>query len=123
MTEGARDAEGKGPRAAEMPAAPVLGVAEAAGANVTVLFFAGAREATGTPRATFRAPSVALLIEQLRSAYGPELEALLPTCAVWVNGSAAAPDTMFHDGDEVAVLPPVSGGCGNPRPTWPLDEK
>jgi molybdopterin converting factor small subunit len=107
----------------EVPAAPVLGLDGAAGAEVTVLFFAGAREATGTRRAAFRAPSVALLIEQLRSAYGPELEALLPTCAIWVNGSAAAPDATFHDGDEVAVLPPVSGGCGNPRETWPPDER
>jgi molybdopterin converting factor small subunit len=85
----------------------------AAGADVTVLFFAGARDAAGTPRASFRSRTVSELIEQLRSAYGPELEAVLPTCAVWVNGSPAAPGTMLDQGDEVAVLPPVSGGCGH----------
>ena len=85
-------------------------VNEAAGTKVTVLFFAGAREAAGTRRAEFSSLTVAGLIEQLRSAYGRELEALLPACAVWVNGSPAAPATELREGDEVAVLPPVSGG-------------
>ena len=30
---------------------------------------------------------------------------------VWVNGDEAAPDTPVGDDDEVAVIPPVSGGC------------
>ena len=80
---------------------------------VTVLFFAGAREATGVARSTFScAPGavVAELAEQLRSTYGPQLEAVMPTCAIWVNGSPAAPGTVLRPGDEVALLPPVSGG-------------
>jgi molybdopterin converting factor small subunit len=30
---------------------------------------------------------------------------------VWVNGDEAEPDTPVGDDDEVAVIPPVSGGC------------
>ena len=48
--------------------------------------------------------------------YGTEFAAVLARSRVWVNGDEAAdgPSTELHDGDEVAVLPPVSGGCGIP---------
>ena len=42
--------------------------------------------------------------------YGAAFAALLPTCRVWVNGDQATPDERVNDTDEVAVLPPVSGG-------------
>ena len=37
---------------------------------------------------------------------------MLDTARVWVNGDEplAGDATTLHDGDEVAVLPPVSGG-------------
>ena len=40
----------------------------------------------------------------------PAFAALLPTCGVWVNGDFADRADRVHDTDEVAVLPPVSGG-------------
>ena len=43
--------------------------------------------------------------------YGPDFEAVLSTCRVWVNGEAAALDDAVTASDEVAVLPPVSGGA------------
>jgi molybdopterin converting factor small subunit len=43
--------------------------------------------------------------------YGAEFGAVLPTCRVWVNGETADSDTAIGDSDEVAVLPPVSGGA------------
>jgi molybdopterin converting factor small subunit len=81
---------------------------------VTVLLFAGAREAAGTGRARARADgrTVTELLDELVSAYGTELEAVLATCAIWVNGSPATGSTRLVHRDEVAVLPPVSGGCG-----------
>jgi sulfur-carrier protein len=84
------------------------------GQRVTVLFFAGARVAAGT--ACVQAPadgqSVAELLAELVSTYGDGFEAVLATSAVWVNGSPASGTTLLVEGDEVAVLPPVSGGCG-----------
>ena len=46
--------------------------------------------------------------------YGTEFAAVLTRSRVWINGDDA-PDgaaTELHEGDEIAVLPPVSGGCG-----------
>ena len=43
----------------------------------------------------------------------PELERLLPRCALAVNGNYIAAERKerpLADGDEVAVLPPMSGG-------------
>jgi molybdopterin converting factor subunit 1 len=84
-----------------------------AGPLVTVLFFAGAREAAGT-RST-KAPAdgrtLAELLDELCSTHGDELRRVLATCAVWVNGSPVPPTTVLNGGDEVAVLPPVSGGA------------
>ena len=42
--------------------------------------------------------------------YGPDFGALLPTCCIWVNGETADLSTAVGASDEVAVLPPVSGG-------------
>jgi molybdopterin synthase catalytic subunit len=42
--------------------------------------------------------------------YGAEFASLLPSCRVWVNGESADFDQTVDDDDEVAILPPVSGG-------------
>jgi molybdopterin converting factor small subunit len=42
--------------------------------------------------------------------YGAAFEQVLASCKVWVNGDEAGRATPVGDGDEVAVLPPVSGG-------------
>jgi molybdopterin converting factor small subunit len=84
------------------------------GEPVTVLFFASAREAAGTPSAPFGCAGRALaqLRGELVAAYGPDLERVLRTCAIWVNGEPVPPSYVLCAGDEVAVLPPVSGGFG-----------
>jgi molybdopterin converting factor small subunit len=53
------------------------------------------------------------LLDQACAAYGAEFEAVLRRSKVWVNGveAPAGRDTPVHPGDEVAVLPPVSGGA------------
>lgn len=72
--------------------------------------FAAAREAAGTNRDEVPGATVAEVLDAARARYGAGFVALLPTCRVWVNGEQADPSTPVGDGDEVAVLPPVSGG-------------
>lgn len=58
------------------------------------------------------AGTVGELLERAVERYGEPFAAVLPRCRVWVNGDEPAdgPATALADGDEVAVLPPVSGG-------------
>jgi molybdopterin converting factor small subunit len=83
--------------------------------TVTLLLFAAAREAAGRGTDHYdvvATPSVGALLDAAGSAYGPVFEAVLATARVWVNGDepSAGRATQLADGDEVAVLPPVSGG-------------
>ncbi len=52
------------------------------------------------------------LLALARARYGAEFTAVLERARVWVNGDEplAGDDTELHPDDEVAVLPPVSGG-------------
>jgi molybdopterin synthase sulfur carrier subunit len=54
-----------------------------------------------------------VLLDSLRADHGPAFAAVLATSRVWVNGEDPADGdaTMLVSGDEVAVLPPVSGGA------------
>jgi molybdopterin converting factor small subunit len=72
--------------------------------------FAAAREAAGTGRDSIDGTTVAEVLDGAVARYGPGFAALLPTCQVWRNGDVAAPTDPVTDADEVAVLPPVSGG-------------
>jgi molybdopterin synthase sulfur carrier subunit len=46
-----------------------------------------------------------------RDRYGEGFAALLPNCRIWLNGEPAHGDDRVAADDEVAVLPPVSGGA------------
>ena len=85
-------------------------------ADVRLRLFAAAREATGRTADEFATGPDRTLGELLQAAtarYGPEFEAVLRTSRVWVNGDepGAGTETVLDEGDEVAVLPPVSGGA------------
>jgi molybdopterin converting factor small subunit len=45
-----------------------------------------------------------------RARYGPAFAAVLDTSRVWLNGNPTDGDARVATNDEVAVLPPVSGG-------------
>ena len=77
---------------------------------VTLRLFASIREAAGTGSALYRAATVGDLIAQASARYGESFVALLPACRVWVNGEPAVDSDPLVEGDEVAILPPVSGG-------------
>jgi MoaD family protein len=83
--------------------------------TVTLRLFAAAREAAGRTVDEFNredTPTVAALLDAAATAYGPTFAAVLGASRVWVNGDEPADGraTVLVDGDEVAVLPPVSGG-------------
>jgi molybdopterin synthase sulfur carrier subunit len=74
--------------------------------------FASAREAAGRRVDEFDARTLGEILELMAGRYGAEFAAVLARSRVWVNGdeAPAGSETELHDGDEVAVLPPVSGG-------------
>lgn len=72
--------------------------------------FAAAREAAGTGRDRIDGDTVGDVLASARSRYGDSFSAVLVRSRVWLNGQPAAPEDPVGDDDEVAVLPPVSGG-------------
>jgi molybdopterin converting factor subunit 1 len=79
--------------------------------TVTLLLFASYADALGVSSLDMELPresTVAELLTAIRSRQGAEL--LPPTPLVAVNQTYASPDTIVHDGDEVALIPPVAGG-------------
>ena len=74
--------------------------------------FAAAREAAGTGRDEVPGVTVGDVLDGAVDRFGAEFAAVLATCKVWVNGDPAERGDPVGPRDEVAVLPPVSGGSG-----------
>jgi len=77
----------------------------------TVRLFAAARQAAGTGRDTVPGDDVASVLDEATRRYGVEFARVLTTCRIWVNGEPAESRTSVGQADEVAILPPVSGGA------------
>lgn len=73
--------------------------------------FASAREAAGTDRAVLPGLTVGDVLREARARYGDDFTTVLEGCRVWHNGLPATDDQLVGGDDEVAVLPPVSGGA------------
>jgi MoaD family protein len=83
--------------------------------RVRVRLFASARETAGRSVDEVECAdpaTVGTVLRVVAKRYGPDFEAVLATARVWVNGDEPNDDlaTVLADNDEVAVLPPVSGG-------------
>jgi molybdopterin converting factor small subunit len=72
--------------------------------------FGPAREAAGESRAECCGHTVAEVIAAAEARYGPAFADVVAISRVWVNGEPADADAPVADQDEVAVIPPVSGG-------------
>jgi molybdopterin converting factor small subunit len=79
---------------------------------VVLRLFAAAREAAGAGRVEVPGATVGAVLAAARERYGAAFGEVLATAQVWRNGEPCAPEDRVADGDEVAVLPPVSGGSG-----------
>jgi molybdopterin converting factor small subunit len=76
----------------------------------TLRLFAAAREVAGTGRDTVAGTTVGEVLAAARVRYGDSFGAVLATSQVWCNGTPTTDDAVVADDDEIAVLPPVSGG-------------
>ena len=76
----------------------------------TVRFFAQAREAAGVSQANCEGVTVAEVIQNAVAMFGPAFAEVAQMSKVWVNGEEVPREHIVHNNDEVAVLPPVSGG-------------
>lgn len=77
----------------------------------TVRLFAAARDAAGTGRDVLPGDTVGAVLDAARERYGARFDAVLGTCKIWVNGEPADASDAIGTSDELAVLPPVSGGA------------
>lgn len=81
--------------------------------RVQVLFFGMLKDIVGKSAAKIELPEGATVRDMLAhfESQIPRLKELLPSLAVAVNLQYAGPDTKLSPDDEIALLPPVSGGA------------
>jgi MoaE-MoaD fusion protein len=81
--------------------------------RVRVLFFGALREVAGkaSDEIELRDRSALRDVLSYYQAHIPRLKDYLPSLALAVNQQYASPDTMLNPDDEIALLPPVSGGA------------
>jgi sulfur-carrier protein len=72
--------------------------------------FAAAREAAGRGHDEFAGSTVGAVLDEACGRYGEAFASVLSVSRVWVNGEPADMHAVVAPADEVAVLPPVSGG-------------
>ncbi len=72
--------------------------------------FASARQVAGTSSQEIAGDTVDQVLQAAGERFGADFVAVMATCRVWLNGEEAVGTAMVNDADEVALLPPVSGG-------------
>jgi molybdopterin converting factor small subunit len=78
---------------------------------VKVRLFAALRELAGSNEVEADGASVGELVDVLSRRYGERFEKIARAGSVVVDGERAGPETVLTGGSqEVALLPPVSGG-------------
>ncbi len=84
--------------------------------GVTVLYFAAARDAAGTPGETLDpAPADVRALRARLESLHPGLTRILARCRIALDQEFVGDDAPLRDGAEIAVIPPVSGGAGRCR--------
>lgn len=82
--------------------------------TVTVKLFAAFSEAYGVSELTLEFPLETPVSQVLESSIAqyPQLEQWRSRTRFGINLEFVSPDTILTDGDEVVMIPPVSGGSG-----------
>jgi molybdopterin converting factor small subunit len=75
-----------------------------------ILLLGPARDAAGTRADDIDGATVQEVLDLAVARYGADFAAVLKVSQVWLNGVAAEAHASVGPSDEVAVLPPVSGG-------------
>jgi len=76
-----------------------------------VRLFAALRESADTPEVEVAGKTVGDVVDALSERFGDRFAAVAGVSSFVVNGERAARSTPIAEGDEVALLPPVSGGA------------
>ena len=87
--------------------------------QIRVLFFGVLKDLFGRSTITIDLPAEARLADLLSYCVrqAPQLAPMLPAIALSVNQEYSSPKRALTAGDEVALLPPVSGGAPGPETT------
>nr|WP_145403026.1 molybdenum cofactor biosynthesis protein MoaE [Paenibacillus xylanexedens] len=89
--------------------------------KLTIQLFAGIAERLNTSQLFFEydgdTPTASILKEQLSAAY-PEAASQIRSSFLAVNQMYAPADTILRAEDELALIPPVSGGDGSSSPEY-----
>lgn len=80
-------------------------------ATVSVRLFAALRELAGDSRVQAEGRTVGEVVASLSERYGERFASVAQAGSVVVNGERASAGRPLAGGEEVALLPPVSGGA------------
>ena len=83
--------------------------------------FANLREIAGENQVEIDADTVGGVVATAVKRYGSEFGRGAESARVWINGDPATDDTPVTSGDEVVLLPPVSGGSQPASALAPAD--
>jgi molybdopterin converting factor small subunit len=75
-----------------------------------VLLLGPAREAAGVRNDVIEGSTLDEVLSAAATRYGSKFREILDVSQVWLNGEPADRDALVESYDEVAVLPPISGG-------------
>lgn len=81
--------------------------------QINVTFYGGLKQTVGTKQQTVALDGERVTVRDLAEALAaryPALAERLPTVAFVVGETIVPAETVLHDGDTAALLPPVSGG-------------
>ena len=81
--------------------------------RVTVRLFAALRELAGSSSVEAEGATVGEVVQALSARYGERFEGIARAGSAVVGGERADPATPLTEGQEVALLPPVSGAIGD----------